>query len=354
MGEIHNLLMELESRQISFRILSNILRLNDIPSAKGWSALLQKNFNDPTEQKLKEEWGVVIKDIYLNNLYYGDKAISIYKIEDENILPLLPEKLSELVSKDSPYIKKYPFSIQDDELRNLSSHSVGTKFEVISSDSCRVVFCAKRYIKAKTEINFDDYEQSVREAFSGFDEVIGIQRGCAQCFDILHFDQSKNQLEIQIDLHIPLTGDEINRIIRQYEVDINNWSIITFEGKNLLGKPLNLFPKVRLLYDNPEGNVMSLGHSTSTASIKDERMRGKQTDLRHEPFHLGGLQGVNNLTDLYSITKNWSGANNFYRPELSIPGHFSLVGNPNAHIFQANIRGCVSNSDFRMVISKIS
>jgi hypothetical protein len=354
MSDIRIRLEELQRRGISFRTLGHLLKEKGIPTKKGWAALLAEHAQDPANQQMKIEWLAALESIHLNHLRYGDKAVSIYNIASTEASNQLSAILESLVESDSPFSNAYPFTISEEDLRELSFHPVGTRYKNLGDGKFRLVFCVRRYIKSKIELEADDYEGDVRDVILGFDEIYGIRQGYVQCFDIVYFDQNSKQLEIQIDTSTPLTGEDVNRSMRYYEQVLNEQGRQQLRVDNILGQPVNLFPKIRTLYDHVDGNINSLGHTTTSASIKDERMRKRNTDLRQEPFHKGGLVGVNQHTNLYSVTKSWPGEYAFSSPKVIIPGHFSLAGNQHAHIGYALVSSCVTKGDFRMLISKLS
>lgn len=354
MGDIGIRLEELRRRGISFRTLGHLLKEKGIPTKKGWVALLAEHEQDPASQQMKAEWLAALKTIHSNHLRYGDKAVSIYNIGSSEALNQIPAILESLVESDSPFSNTYPFTISEESLKALSFNPVGTRYRNLGDGKFRLVFCVRRFIKSKIELEADDYDGDVRDVILGFDEIYGIRQGYVQCFDIVYFDQNSKQLEIQIDTSIPLAGEDISRAVTYYEQVINRQGRQQIRVDNILGQPVNLFPKIRTLYDHADGSINSLGHTTSSASIKDERMRKRNTDLRQEPFHKGGLVGVNQHTNLYSVTKSWPGEYAFSSPKVIIPGHFSLAGNQHARIGYALVSSCVTQGDFRMLISKLS
>lgn len=352
MGQVNRYLEALRSRGISFRFLQGKLKDFEIESAQGWPKLLHKHRNDPADPEVRSGWLRNIFDLYMNHLLYGDKAVAIYDIGQDEINQLMPFT-DDIVTVNSPYLNAYPFSLEAPELRLMSS--IPNPVQVINNDndgSKRIVFCSKRFIKSREDLDINTYEPDVRTALAGYDEIIGIRCGHIQGFDFIQLSPVDGRLEVHVDASNKLSTDDIVRAQMHFRHFIEDWLTSLNLGVTL-GEPRDFLPMVRVLYDSPDGCVSSLGHSTASASLKEERMRRRNTDLRTEPFHLGGLAGVNNLTDLYSITKNWPGENQHAIPGVTIPGHFSNIGVEGTTVDYALITGCEDETDFMSVMSKL-
>lgn len=354
MGVVRNYLEALQSRSISFRFLQAKLRDNDIESAQSWPKLLHKHRNDPADPEMLTEWEAALKTIYKNHVYYGDKAVAIFEVGIDEAR-VLARELSALVASDSPFSAKFPLPLSDEELQAISSTPIPTKVvKRQASGHKRLVFGVKRYIRSREDVDITVYEENVRDAFAGYDQLVGIKCGYVQGMDSVLINTARGQLEVYVDVSSRLTGEDISRSLRHYENYLRDWASSLLKTADPLGKPKNFLPLVRTLYDAPDGCVVSLGHSTATASLKDERMRRKNVDLRSEPFHLGGLANVQNLTDLYSITKTWPKGNGYVCPGVTIPGHFSCIGTDPRSIEYAFITGCEDGNDFDSVMSKLA
>lgn len=353
MGVVRNYLEALQSRSISFRFLQAKLRDNDIDSAQSWPKLLHKHHNDPADPEVLAEWEAVLKAMYKNHVYYGDKAVAIFEvgIGEANALA---QELSGLVAPDSPFSANFPLPLSGEELQRISSTPIPTRVVRRASGHKRLVFGVKRYVRSREDVDITGYEESVREAFAGYDQLVGIRCGYVQGIDFVLINTDLGQLEVYVDTSAHVAGEDISRSLRYYENYFRDWATRILRTADPLGRPKNFLPLVRTLYDAPDGCVISLGHSTATASLKDERMRRKNVDLRDEPFHLGGLANVQNLTDVYSITKTWPRGNGSLCPGANIPGHFSCIGTDPRSIEYAFITGCEDNNDFDSVMSKLS
>lgn len=353
MGQIHQKLEALRARNYSFRTLGKRLHASAMPSAKGWPNLLEKHKEDPADTELISTWSDALDETLLDDIRYGSRAVSTYDLYD-GAASVLKQHAPEWINVNSPYISTYPAPLTQSELSTTASGPFVSAVENLEGDGCRIVICVKRYVKSREEISLSSLDQNVQDSLTGYEEIFGIRCSYMQGYDSIHIHPADNRLEIHLDLNCHLTSDDILQARNRHISSIEEW------GSRILGRPLklnaarNFFPLIRSLYNQPDGAVPNLGHATATASIKDERMRRKTADLRTEPFHQGGLAGVDNLTDLYSITKTWD-RTSAGTPVLSltIPGHFGLVGSANARVDYAIISHCTNESDFTFVMSKL-
>jgi hypothetical protein len=115
----------------------------------------------------------------------------------------------------------------------------------------------------------------------------------------------------------------------------------------------NLFPLIATLYNQADGRVLSLGHSTGTRSVKDEKMRGRNLDLREELFHKSGLLAIGR-TDAFSICKQWDKPNGSGVLSITIPGHFSMAGQPTSWVHYAELEGATTDDDMAFLLSKLT
>lgn len=355
MGHVENGLKALRARGYSFRMLGAHLRANEIPSAQGWPRLLEKHKHDPGDTAVTTRWCAVLSDILNGSVRYGDRSVSVYEFPDRSVVDLAALTVQSRVDPNSLYATAFPVPLSQPLLGTLSSDPVFTKVEQFGSGSVRLLACVKRFVRSREEISVGDLPDGLRAQFSDFQEVIGVRCGYVQGVDAIVIHPSAKRIEIHIDHCCPLNTDELILARRRYVVQLQRW-LAEARGvpEVLLPTPRNWFPSIQPLYNSPDGKVTNLGHSTASASVKDERMRRRTDDLRQEPFHVGGLAGVQNATNLYSITKAWTGASDVKTsPAVTIPGHFSMVGSQSPNIDFVMLTGCDSSSDFDLLMSKL-
>ncbi len=356
LGEIMSLLAVIEAlraRAFPLNLLQSELREVKMPTARGWDLLLRR-FEDGSSFNGDDLviWEDTLTKIYTNHLRYGTKAVAIFPIEYDTALQLINE-IAALNYTESPFHSNYPLPLATNELKETSFNPVPTSFEIEedSDDVKRLVFCAKRAVKIREFFEFDTLEPLVRSSLARngeIEELIVIHNRLIQSFDSVIIRPNKNRLEIHIDLSNPLNTIDLLKSIRTYTNKINE---LLQTVNSSLGEPVNFFPCIPKLYEEPDGYVHQLGHATGTASIKDEKMRGKCLDLRTELFHGKGLEAVGGSTNCFSIIKGWE--TDFGTPHVTITGRFAQAGMPDASVTHAIIDGCNGKEDFEMLLAKL-
>ena len=347
---------ELRARSFPFRMLQSKLRDEQMHSGVGWGPLLEWYDTNMPDHDETVTWKDVFTEIYTNHLKYGTKGVVVFTIDRLTALALI-KKIRSINYADSAFNVNYPLSLTTDELEVASFNPVPTFFEVEDSNVYRLVMCAKRAIKNRELFDFETLDPSVRSAFDSsgqdiqIDEIIVVSKRLIQSFDSVIINPDENRLEIHIDISNKISTDDLFRAIKVNVSKINELleSIPTIER---LKDPINFFPYIKALYEEPDGYIHQLGHATGTASIKDEKMRGKGKDLRTELFHEEGLKAIGGFSDFYSITKGWDG-DSLGSPQLTIAGRYAQAGSPEASITYAIIDGCNCKEDFEMVLSKL-
>jgi hypothetical protein len=286
----------LKARSFPFQVLQAELNLRNMDSAAGWDRLLEKyETNSSIPQNLFDGDSAIyfkFKELYLNHLYFGTKAVIIFSIE-ENVALNLIDKFSKLDYRSSPFQSKYPFPLNESELEDLSPNPIPTHCD--NENIFRVIYCSRRIFKVRETIDFANLDSFDRNALSEYDSIFGIRSVLFQSFDNIIIRPIENRLEIHIDISQPcnasnfLSANDISKTIKFYIGKINE---LLKDADITLNSPMNFFPRIPLLYEEKDGYVHQLGHATGTASIKDERMRKKTLDLREELFHGKGLEAI--------------------------------------------------------------
>lgn len=341
------------SSSYSFRLVQAHLRAHDMPSASGWGPLLAKYdaLNYDAIPTFWNDYLQALQSLLYNAIRCSSSVVWFFEAPTDELNGLI-RWLPGLVDQSAPFHRAFPYPLDEDDLRNQSMTPVSTKFEVFS-DEYVLFMCAKRAFKEREPVVFTDMAANVRDALSGYDELIGVRSGYTQGFDRIIVRPQAGYLELHIDLCCPLNTDELVQYCGTYISRFKD-AIRPLSGDSLswLGDAKNLFPRIAALYNAQDGRVLSLGHATGTKSIKEERMRGRDLDLREELFHKHGIEAIQD-TDAYSIKKGWPSPTGSCVPSAEIHGHFSRAGAAHAAVQHAIIENCATPSDFDLVRSKL-
>jgi hypothetical protein len=211
-------------------------------------------------------------------------------------------------------------------------------------------------MRVREEIEFEDFEDPVRMR-SRFDEVVGVKYKPVQLFHTIWAPHLRSQLEIRSDIPPGMRENEAHAHQSVLKQIVADWRIVR------LDKPVNLFPAVRKFYDDDQdGIVTDFTFSTTTASIKHERMmrRGghaERMDQRHEAYHLAGKDGLKTDIRVFRITVEWPKVedNLSFSPSITLaataPSGVSNSADP--IISGVLVENCIRAADYEFAIERL-
>ncbi|MCG2596085.1 hypothetical protein [Achromobacter insuavis] len=325
-----------------------------LPTATGWDNLIQKyQALSPTHKHVAQGLAAA-KETYKVSTHYGTRAVTIFDV-GQSVATTLAKKTISLLDSTSIFCTTYPYPVDGATLERAPFNGAFVARTLSASDdSVRMIACSKRAYKERNTINVGSLSQSTVNDLDGYDEVIGIKSGFVQAFDSIVVRPKDGTVEIHIDMcsPSPLSDADLTQYTAYFVSILNDLVPPPANVQKYLYRPRNLFGCVQKFYDDPAGNVISLGHATGTNSVKEERMRKKSDDLRKEPFHQKGLAAIAS-TDIYAIKKAWPGELTMLAPTVSLPGKFSQAGAIDARIDFAIIENCSSKQDFMFAVAQL-
>lgn len=353
--QAHEILSYLREKDVSFRTVQHGLTYNNLPSAKGWEQIIE-HYVDISDNEINKD----VSELYLSQIYYGKRNIYFRKLTEvtkENI-----EKVTSVIHTiyDSSaheslavYRDSYPYPVSHDELYSLKLNNPCPVFIEDSEDAIRVIITYPRAYKQRDTFNIDDidFDGEQPKQLYGYEEIIAIKNGRAQSFDSIYFSKKTGVLQIQIDHSKNILKEEMDIAALRYYGMISN---VFNESMSELApfEKINLFGKISELYNTADGTINALYHSTGTGSVKKERMRRRTDDLRIEKFHQVGLKAIDGDTNSFNITKQWNGDCGTVL-KLTIDGGLSSISHNNPSVDCVTIEGCITESDFNLLISKV-
>lgn len=344
--------LRLRQECYSFRIVNSRLRAMKMPTAQGWQPLFEKFSEMAVSRERLIECRDEVRAIYLDSLLVGTRAVSVFDVAPEEAAHAAAG-IGALVEPQSEFAERFPLPLSESKIRRASFNGVFCNVLEHEDGSVRVFVCSKRAFRTREAIDLNELDGHARSALEGYDEVIGVRNGFVQAFDSIVFRPAIGVVEIHIDISCRLTRDDFAKARNFYTNRLNGLFGEKFGNDKWLLLPRNFFPLIAKLYARQDGFVNSLGHATTTNSIKEERMRGRASDLRREQFHEKGMQAIKGDTDEYSIRKGWRSADEGRIPTVLISGHFAVAGGPESRVSYAIIDGCSDEADFDMVMGKL-
>ncbi|MGF6771972.1 hypothetical protein P3T18_004460 [Paraburkholderia sp. GAS199] len=352
--DILDVLAALRARQecYPFSMVRNQLKAAKMPTSNGWPPLIEKFVEMVASRERLLECREELRRIYLQSLVVGTRAISIFEV-DKREANVAAANIDALLDVTSDFAQAFPLPVSDEKLRKAGFNGVFCAIRKYEDGAVRLIACCRRAFRTREAIDVAGLDGDAKNALEGFDEVIGVKNGWVQAFDSIVVRPVEGTIEIQIDIPCRLTREDFGKARNFYTDRLNGLFGERFRNEKWLMLPRNLYPLISKLYARNDGYVNSLGHATTTKSIKEERMRGRQSDLRKETFHEEGMAAINGATDEYSIRKGWDTADGQRTPTVLISGHFGAAGGANPQVGYAFIDGCADEDDFAMVMSKL-
>ena len=295
-----------------------------------------------------DEQAVALQDSLREHVLCGEKFTVLYAT-DEIDVPGLIETLKAVPIPTSPMEEAYPANISDDLLTGQPAGlQVVAKEEF--DDGYAMVFGSVRTIRSRETLEADDLPEDALSLFERFDEIIGMKIARVQGFDVIWIPKKGNHIELRVDYprgmqHDMALGVHLG-LVSQLEA---------LTGVRLVSR-VNLFPLLdRMYFDSSEGIVVELGFGTTTASVKNEKMRLKKLSLRDEKYHKAGTAGLGTKIMPFRLSISWrvpfAGVTSM--PELSLHSHSRAAGSDSPSLTGGLIQRCIGISDYDFVLSRM-
>jgi hypothetical protein len=289
---------------------------------------------------------------YLTHLLVGEKAVRVFRVE-KNIIKNIVNSFKDHKPPESAFHNKYPFPLGEEELREIQSGTRLVEVKNLDQD-LQLVFCTKRFFSERLDLNPNIIREEERKNLGVLSELIAIKQYSRQFFDVVIFREKESVVEIRIDVSSGMLSDDryhaFLQIIDALNLQINN----VLEIDSILAEPVNFFPIISNLYESDEGRVCELVFTTDGGSIKHEKMRIRNVDLRVEAYHEAGKKAVDHITP-YRLAIRWNFVDSNKvktEPELLLPGNIRSLS-INQRLEEAIIEKCSSKEDYDFVFGKI-
>ncbi len=348
---MENRLIHSLRHRMQWSIANRILKSLGAPTGRGW---------DKTEEKLSKFRSAEVEEMVLRALHEhvlcGEKFTKFYRAAPEAI-DALRSKLLDLEPTDSAFLEHYPMALSEGELSEIQG--APKLCEVVrSDDGIGVVYCSMIRLTTREEIDLDEFFEDVEEIESRYDEIVGYKFRPVQLFNIILLPHHYDFIEVRTDYPDGMPQDVAHVIQSQMKGLVNQLA-----KDEIITHPLDLFPLVRSMYeDNNEGEVVELGFGTTTASIKNEKMRRAKLCLRDEIYHKAGKEALDTPINPFRISIRWYLEHDGFqmRPELSLHGtskgqHTIKQGEPAAQVISAaRITNCAGIVDYEHVKGRVA
>lgn len=343
-----SLLDAIEARDM-FGVFANAFRQRDWNVVgQGWAGTRAKLDVELSKSDSTQAFFADLKQVYLDNLLYAQKAVSVWAVGPELARDLI-RALPGLVDHDSPYRKTFPLPLPEGELSKGLRQAVPT--EVLEADGRAVlVFGSKRTSTKEVQIPADEVPQEL--AAAGYTELVAKIQTVRAAFDCIAVDP-EGFVEMRID-HVRHASE---RELLQYRETLRN----RFNDvvRPVLGvfplldqQPTNLFPALTSLYRGSGWVIQRLGHVNEGGYINANRGRFRTSDVREDDYHKAGEGAVDSL-QVWSITAVFGSPAGHGRPVLELDGHSKLLSSPQPHLDLARFLDCACPEDYFLLLDTL-
>lgn len=326
---------------------SKVLNQNALPRGRGW---------DRTLDKLANLSGISTEDVdgltiaLREHTLCGEKLSGFYEVQSDLMDEVRKRVLNSKIP-NSVYSDSYPASLTDDQL---SEQPMGASLTAIqtSDDGIAVVFSSVRVLTIREEIEPNQLPAEAADFLDEYQEIIGLKTFRFQAFDVIWIPHEGNLVDVRVDFPFG-THHDVAIAARSRVID----SFHKLIGRKALVDAVNLFPLIDRIYNDPnEGIVVELSFGTTTASLKHEKMRRKQLDLRKELYHKGGKAALTSPIEPFRLSVTWkrtAGSGLTSSPELSINSTVRAAGGEHPSVDNVVIRKCMGQADYEFVRARI-
>lgn len=341
--EIFDLLRD----RFQFAQVRDLLKRSDFSVSQGW-----ENSRVKIEEQLVEfdddDAEETFSEILRNLILYGEKTIRLYPIAKKEM-----QQLRSVFSKMQPTAgaaaSAYPGVVDSAALSALPLRPSICALE--DDELPSIVLTGRTYLTSRDEFEVDELDDDVRAEFLEYDRLIAVRRTPVQYFDVVALHPTQNLLEIRLGTEGIGSKSDIERRIKAAKSKINSVVETKTGISGILANFKNVFPAISALYGESSGSVKRLGGVTSTASVKDEKMRSRKDDLRTEAFHKTGTSAVPAFSK-FSICKCWESETGIGHIELEIPGAISTASQQNPVLKTIRIKA-LDREEFYFALNKV-
>lgn len=350
------MLLESMRKRMSFAVSKGILKYHDLPTGHGWDGTLEKYIEIADFSKK-----AALRNSLREHNLCGNKYTKFYETSNAQAdairtqLQSLPFKTEE---EGNVYLSAYPNSLPVSILDELDKELF--LVEKISNDhGIGAVFASTTKFTKREQIFLGHLVEASPEAtelLTQYQEVVGLKYQSVQLFSVIWVSHGSSIVETRIDLQDGMRTDVAHLMHSKLKVMLNNWL------ESPIRNPIDLYPLINKMYkDKEEGHVVELAFSTTTASVKREKMRRVSLDLRQEVYHEAGKAALDTEIEPYSVSIRWMQDFSEGKQKVTTNPELTLAATSKGSaskgtkfdISAAEIKGCMGTADYHFVIDRI-
>lgn len=342
------ILNSLEAR-MPWTLANRAMKRAGLDGSQGWDGARAKYAT--TDHPEAEAFLV---DLLRQHALCGEKMTKFYAVRSA-VKAELSEAINGLSPADHPFAELYPLVMKEAELTEQTSEPVLVSVER-TDDGVGAVFAQTIKLTSREQIPIGEVFNDPDNVRERYDEVIGLKFEAVQLFNIIWVPHHDGMVEVRTDFPRGMRQELAHEIQSQFKEIANS----LVEGAPL-EQPIDLFPLISSMYETKgEGAVVELSFKTSTASIKNEKMRRTRLCLREELYHKGGKDALGTKIEPFKVSIRWEFQHEgqAYQPELTLAGTSrgqQTAGGPTTVqlVSGAVIKNCIGIVDYEHVKAKM-
>jgi len=342
--------------RVPFHVMKDILTSKKQLTGNGWDATIDKLIKANKTEGNIENTCEFLFEFYMDHLLYGEKLVRFYT-KERKIVNKFADVLKKIEPESSIYGAAYPLPLSDSELRGLDVD--GNPYLVDVSEDTKpltLVFCATKFYAEKVKLSVSDLSKKAQLEYDNYDEILAVKYNPRQVFDVVTVNPITSQINILIDYSYGFSEKTFQQRFKKIVTALNDLAAVNGINLNLkMSEAINLFSSIDNLYESSEGRICELAFTTNEGSIKHEKMRRNDLDLRGETYHKAGKEAVGEIVP-YKLGLCWkvkfnAGLNS--TPELFLPGNFRMLSSSKQSLKDAIITKNCGKKDYTFTIKKL-
>jgi hypothetical protein len=332
--------------RVPFRTAKRLLVGNQYPVAKGWDEIFERTQSDAGRRRNQDG----LAQAYRESLIASEKSLHAYSLSPEDIQALRDAAMDHVFDASDPFVENYPLPVGGGELATaglMQPKAVGYE-RVLGATT--VVFSSVRELEFREQLGVADLAQNTALRY---EKVYGLRTERRQAFDVLLVPDRGPYVYVLAD-NPGQTNAEV-RALAHFTVRMGVNALV---GRTLLNRPVNLFSLISTFYNSSEGAVNLLSYSTTTSSVKTEKMRGSGKCLREELFHKTGMRALGHQFRAFEIGVEWQlpEVEDRYTPHpvLKIHGSYRMTYDHAPVVDEALVHDCGKFEELDHVLERIS
>ncbi|WP_026970954.1 hypothetical protein [Aliagarivorans marinus] len=343
-GDKDKLLIEAVCNHTPWQLLQAILKESGLPVSKGVAhtkialgkLLAEGKFTDKHHKKLFQ--------LYWQTVCFGEKTVKFEQF-DGSFLQRLKQAGSLIEPEINLNTINFPFK------DNSANHLLDSSAKLVRSDAMEggiwLFFASLKSLTENIELDRSYFER-INKDYNLPPELFDVkakQKTTRQFYDIVYVDFAKQLVEYRLDT-VSANSTDLDEAFfalkRSFLRQVRRIpALADFECETV-----NLFPQISSLYNNSSHRVCELGFTVSSVT-HHEKQRSGNKDLRHEVFHIAGVNKVDGIDVFRVATRELHQLGSAtYESELYLPGTLKMLGSALSTLEYALIKNCLTSFDY--------